>query len=111
MALYHISPEARLDARWVLAVMSVTLWLKAGNLVMVVGIMRSGGDTRFAFLADIGSMWLLGIPIAFVSAFVLMLPVYWVVFLVVVADEGMKLLISLWRVRSALWIHNVVQAA
>jgi putative MATE family efflux protein len=110
MSLYRISPEARLDALGVLTVMSVTLWMKAGNLAMIVGIMRSGGDTRFAFVADIGAMWLLGVPIALLSAFVLMLPVYWVVFLVVVADEGTKFFISLWRVRSALWIHNVVQA-
>jgi len=110
MSLYRISPEARADAMGVLAAMAVALWLKAGNLVMVVGVMRSGGDTRFAFLADVGPMWLLGIPIALLSAFVLALPVYWVVFLVVLVDEGTKFLISLWRVRSALWIHSVVCA-
>ena len=111
MSLYRISPEARLDALWVLVAMSVALWMKAGNLTMVVGIMRSGGDTRFAFVADIGSMWLLGIPIALLGAFVLMLPVYWVVFLVLMADEGTKFVVSLWRVRSALWIHNLVQTS
>ena len=110
MSLYRISPEARLDALGVLTVMSVTLWLKAGNLVMIVGIMRSGGDTRFAFLADIGPMWLLGVPMALLSAFVLALPVYWVAFLVVLADEGTKFIISQGRVRSALWVHNVVHA-
>jgi putative MATE family efflux protein len=110
MSLYRISPEAQLDAMRVLAVMAVALWLKAGNLAMIVGIMRSGGDTRFAFLADIGPTWLLGIPIALLSAFVAGLPVYWVVLLVLVADEGTKFFISLWRVRSALWIHSVVAA-
>ena len=55
-------------------------------------------------------MWLLGIPVALLSAFVLALPVYWVVFLVLVVDEGTKFIISLWRVRSALWIHSVVYA-
>ncbi len=108
MSLYRISPEARLDAQWVLVVMAVSLWLKAGNLAMIVGIMRSGGDTRFAFLADIAPMWLLGVPIAMLAAFVWKLPVYWVVFLVLVADEGTKFFISLWRVRSGLWIHNLV---
>ena len=108
MSLYRISPEARLDAQWVLVVMAVSLWLKAGNLVMIVGIMRSGGDTRFAFLADIAPMWLLAVPIAMLAAFVWKLPVYWVVFLVLVADEGTKFFISLWRVRSGLWIHNLV---
>jgi putative MATE family efflux protein len=110
VSLYRISPEAKMDAAWVLVVMAFALWFKAGNLVMIVGIMRSGGDTRFAFLADIGPMWLLGIPVALLASFVLALPVYWVVFLVLVADEGTKFLISLWRVRSALWIHSVVQA-
>jgi hypothetical protein len=33
------------------------------------------------------------------------------VLLVLVADEGTKFVISLWRVRSALWIHSVVYAA
>lgn len=110
MSLYRISPEAKIDAMGVLAVMAVMLWLKAGNLVMIVGIMRSGGDTRFAFLADIGPMWLLGIPIALFSAFVLALPVYWVVFLAVLADEGTKFFVSVWRVRSRLWIRSVVYA-
>ena len=62
MSLYRISPEARIDALWVLVAIAVSLWLKAGNLVMIVGVMRSGGDTRFAFLADIGPMWLLAVP-------------------------------------------------
>jgi putative MATE family efflux protein len=110
MSLYRISPEARIEALRVLGAIAITLWFKAGNLVMIVGVMRSGGDTRFAFLADIGPMWLLGIPVALLSAFVLALPVYWVVFLVLVVDEGTKFIISLWRVRSALWIHSVVYA-
>jgi Na+-driven multidrug efflux pump len=110
LALYRISPEAQLAARSVLAVMSVALWLKAGNIMMVIGIMRSGGDTRFALLADTVPMWLLGVPTALLGAFVLSLPVYGVVLLVLMMDEGTKFFISLRRVRSALWIHNVVQA-
>ena len=110
MSLYRISPEARIEALGVLGAIAITLWFKAGNLVMIVGVMRSGGDTRFAFLADIGPMWLLGIPIALLSAFVLALPVYWVVLLALVADEGTKFAISLWRVRSTLWIRSVVYA-
>lgn len=108
--LYRISPEAHDDALRVLAVMSFVLWLKAANLMMIVGILRSGGDTRFALFADTAPMWLLGVPIAMFSGLVLGLPIYWVVLLVVTADEGTKFLLSLWRVRSARWIHNVVLA-
>ena len=110
LSLYQISPEAQLDGRAVLGVMAVALWLKAMNLTMIVGIMRSGGDTRFALVADTMPMWLLGVPMALLGAFVWDLPVYGVVMLVLVVDEGTKAGVSWWRVRSAVWIHNVVQA-
>ena len=74
VSLYQISAEAQQDALSVLAVMSVVLWLKAANMMMIVGILRSGGDTRFALFADIGAMWLLGVPIALFAGLVLGLP-------------------------------------
>ena len=107
---YRISPEAQADLRGVLVVMSVALWLKAANMTTIVGILRSGGDTRFALLADTGSMWLIGVPMALLGGFTLGLPIYWVVLMVVLADEGVKFVVSLWRVRSGQWIHNVMQA-
>lgn len=107
--LYRISPEAQRYARGVLMVMSAVLWLKATNILMIVGIMRSGGDTRFALFADTGPLWLIGVPMALLGAFVLHLPVYWVV-LMVASDEATKFCLGLYRVLSGRWINNVVQA-
>ena len=107
MGLYQISPEAQEYARRVLIIISAVLWLKAANMVMIVGILRSGGDTRFALFADTVPLWTIGVPLALLGAFVLHLPVYWVV-LMVAADEATKFTISLWRVVSGRWINNVV---
>ncbi len=107
MRLYQISPDAQEYARRVLIVISAALWLKAANMVMIVGILRSGGDTRFALFADTVPLWTIGVPLALIGAFVLHLPVYWVV-LMVMADEATKFAISLWRVISGRWINNVV---
>ena len=82
------------------------LWAKASNTVMIVGIMRSGADTRFAFVADVAPMWLIGVPMALTGAFVWHLPVY-LVYLMVMCDESSKFVISLWRTRSMRWIHVV----
>jgi Na+-driven multidrug efflux pump len=101
------SADAQEYARRVLIVISAALWLKAANMVMIVGILRSGGDTRFALFADTAPLWTIGVPLALLGAFVLHLPVYWVV-LVVMADEATKFMISLWRVTSGRWINNVV---
>jgi putative MATE family efflux protein len=105
---YNISAEAVAFARAVMTVMAFALWVKAANLVIVVGILRSGGDTRFSLLIDTGSMWFLGIPLGLVGAFVLRWPVYSVVMLVIIADELTKFLLGLWRVRSGRWLRNVV---
>lgn len=107
---YRISQEAQMDALGVLAALSVGLWLKAANMMTIVGILRSGGDTRFALFADTGSMWLIGVPMALLGGLILHLPIYWVVAMVLVADEGVKCTISLRRVRSGRWIHNVLRA-
>ena len=107
--LYRISSEAQRYARYILMVISGALWLKAANMMSIVGIMRSGGDTRFALFVDSGPLWLIGVPLALLGAFVLHLPVYWVA-LMVVADEATKFGIGLWRVSSGRWINNVVQA-
>jgi putative MATE family efflux protein len=109
VSLYQISPGAQVDARNVLIVVAAGLWVKSSNLMMIVGILRSGGDTRFALFADTAPLWLIGVPMALLGAFVLGLPVYWVA-LMVLADEITKFCLCLWRVLSGLWIHDVVRA-
>lgn len=108
LTLYRISPEAQGYAHNVLLVIAGALWLKAANLIIIVGIMRGGGDTRFALFTDTGPLWLLGVPMAFLGAFVFRLPVHWVV-LMVMTDEATKFLIGLRRVASSRWINNVVR--
>lgn len=110
LGAYNISPAAVAGARGVMTVMAFALWLKAANLMIIVGILRSGGDTRFSLAVDTGPMWTLGIPLALFAAFVLHLPVYLVVLIVLVGDELTKFLIGMWRFRSGRWLRNVVQA-
>lgn len=108
--VYNISAETARYARGVMTIMALALWLKSANLVIIVGILRSGGDTRFSLAIDTGPMWLLGIPLALLGAFVLQLPVYAVVLMVILGDELTKFLLGMQRVRSGLWLRNVVTA-
>ncbi len=110
LGAYNISPEAAAYSRGVMTVMALALWLKASNLLIIVGILRSGGDTRFSLAIDTGPMWLIGIPLALLGAFVLHLPVYFVVMMVVLGDELTKFLLGMWRVRSGRWLRDVVTA-
>lgn len=107
LPVYKISAEAMRYASIVLTVMGFTLWIRGSNAVILVGILRSGGDTRFAFFAEFISMWAVGVPLAYFAATVLHFEVQWV-FIMVLSDELIKLFIGLWRTRSGKWLHNLV---
>ena len=106
--LYDISPATQAAAAAVMVVMAFTVVQRTSNLVMLAGILRSGGDTRFAAVIDVGAAWLVGIPLAIVLGLVLKLPIQYVV-MAVFAEETVKYLLSLRRVLSNRWAHNVVR--
>jgi len=83
------------------------LWIRMFNFSIFIGALRAGGDTRFALIMEICSIWLIGVPAAYIGGFVLMLPVYWV-YLMVILEEVAKAFVSGWRYRSRKWIHDLV---
>lgn len=106
LTLYKVSPEVLLEARRILTVIACFLWLRISNLIYYVGILRSGGDTRYAFIFDVGTIWLVGVPMASLAAFVLHLPVH-LVYLFVMSDELTKSIAGLLRLVSKKWIHDL----
>ena len=108
LSLYNISEGALSLAHNILLVSAATLWIRATNMTTFVGILRSGGDTRYALLVELFSIWTIGVPLALIGGFVLHLPVYWV-YLMVTAEEFTKFFIGLIRYFSKKWIHNLVR--
>lgn len=92
----------------ILMVISITMSTKIINGLLVVGIFRSGGDTRFSMFLEMGSVWLVGVPMAFFGALVLKVPVYWVLALVSL-EEVVKAAIGIPRLLSNKWVRNVVE--
>lgn len=109
LGFYNMSEQAALNARNILRVMGLALWIRTTNLVVFIGVLRAGGDTRFCLALDAGSVWLVGVPLAILGGLVLRLPVYQV-YLMVIAEEAVKLIIGFWRFLSRRWINNLVQA-
>ncbi len=107
VGLYDLSPSGENNVRWLLLVMASTLWIRMYNFSTFIGALRAGGDTRFALIMEICSIWLIGVPAAYVGAFVLHLPVY-LVYLMVMLEEVAKAFVSSWRFRSRKWIHDLV---
>lgn len=106
LGFYNVSPEVKDTIRRLLMMISLFLWMRTSNMLNYVGIFRAGGDTRFAFVMDGLVIWAVGVPLAALAAFVLHLPIYYV-YLFVMSEEAIKFLVSIWRLFSRRWIHDL----
>lgn len=89
-------------------VMSYFVIGQSYNSTMVVGVFRSGGDTRFGLLLDVSTMWCCSILIGFLAAFVFHCSVP-VVYVCLMSDEIIKLPITTWRYTRYKWLKNVTR--
>lgn len=106
--IYKISAVSLEYTARIMAISASVLWLRVSNMLIIVGILRPGGDTRFGLALDLISLWFIGVPLALITGLWLKLPVYWV-YLIVNAEELIKFGIGLRRVGSRRWINNLVR--
>ena len=104
--LYKVSPEVVANARAILTVMAMAMWIRASNHVIIIGILRAGGDTKFSLVLDGLVIWLIGVPVTAIGAFVFHLPIYYV-YALTLTEELTKASIGLWRYFSKRWINDL----
>jgi putative MATE family efflux protein len=109
LSLYKVSETVHQFARSILFVLGAVFWIRACNSMMVAAVLRSGGDTRFALVLDAATVWGIGVPLGYISAFVLHLPVYFVI-LIIMTEELIKVIIGFFRFSSKKWINNLVKS-
>lgn len=103
-----VSDEAVSYLSVMLLVMAYFVVAQGYNTVVIVGILRGGGDTGFGFVVDVVFMWGVAIVFGFIAAFVLhwsVIPVY----LILTCDELLKVPASALRYRSKKWLNNITR--
>ena len=80
----------------------------AVNTTLIAGVFRAGGDSRFGFICDAIDMWCYAVPLGFLAAFALKLPVLWVYFLLC-TDEFVKWPWVIRHYRSGKWLNNITR--
>ena len=108
LSLYNISATSLFFSRRLLLFFSFTLWIRVTNMVIFIGVLRSGGDTRFCLFTETMAVWLVGVPAAFIGANVFHLPVYYV-YLLAALEEVTKLSVIFRRFRSRKWINDLTE--
>ena len=81
---------------------------RAINSILIGGIFSAGGDTKFGFICDTLTMWAFIVPLGFLSAFVLDLPVM-VVYFILNLDEIIKIPAVIIHYRKYKWVRNIIE--
>jgi putative MATE family efflux protein len=104
--LFDVSEEVARYIKLCFLVFIAYMPFKMFNAINIVGILRSGGDTKAALFLDCTGVWLIGIPMAFIGGLVLHLPIY-VVYAMVYIEEIYKFALGIIRYRQKIWLRNI----
>lgn len=106
LKFYNVTDEVKLYTKSLLAIFACYLWVKVSNMVMLGGVLRSGGKTRYTLILDLIGTWGIGIPLGFLCAFVFK----WNILMVYTAiniEEVIRLTLGLIKVKSKDWISII----
>lgn len=105
--LFSVDSTVASDITKCLTVFVCYLPFRTFNLVNIVGVLRSGGDTKAALLLDMTGVWCVGIPFAFLGGIVLGLPIYYV-YAMITIEEVYKFILGFKRYKQKKWLKNIV---
>ena len=109
VGLFAMSGRVRHMGQLCLLVFAGFLWVKVANMILAGAVLNAGGDSRFVLIMESLATWVVGVPTAFVAAFVFGFPV-WAVYLLLSLEEVVRLAVGWRRLRSGLWLRNLTVA-
>ena len=108
LQLFALTADGMAKAKLVMLVRALGVPFNVLIAIFIAGIFRSGGDTRFAAVTEITTMYLIGIPCVYIAGLVIGLPVYWIIVCSYI-ENVVKLLICFCRYRSGKWLNNMIE--
>jgi putative MATE family efflux protein len=106
LMLFSNTQAVQQMAQKIMLIMGIFLWCRFMNSILVIGVLRSGGDTTFTMILETCSVWLVGVPLAFAGALLWHFPVY-VVYTLISLEELVKAFFGIKRVKSNRWVRDV----
>ena len=108
LKLAELSPQSQEYLKWMILVCAVNLIGMSNNSAVISGIFPAGGDTRFGFICDVITLWVIVVPLGFLGAFVWDLPI-WVVYIFINMDEWVKMPAVFHHYRKYRWVRNLTR--
>lgn len=90
-----------------LKIHGLLLGVRVFNLICFAGILKSGGDSFYLLFTSILSLWLVGIPFAYMTSQIFQMPAY-MVYISMYIEELVKAFFVFRRFKSKKWIKNLI---
>ncbi|SFJ49989.1 putative efflux protein, MATE family [Terrisporobacter glycolicus] len=107
LKVFSVSSDLAPDIKKIFIVMGVLMALKTFNTFIIIGVLRSGGDTKYALTLEMGCMWFVSLPLTFFAAYK-GVPIYVLVALTY-TEEIAKFIFGVPRALSKKWANNIVK--
>jgi putative MATE family efflux protein len=98
----NTTPQVQSWAFWAIIVSAVFQVVKVLNMIYF-GVISSGGDTRFLLLSDFVTVFVLGLPVAYLLAFTFKWGFWGVILGRVIAEETIRVGMFFWRYKTGAW--------
>lgn len=108
MSLFTLTDRAQSYLDTMMLISSYYIIGQAMNTLLIAGIFRAGGNTKFGMICDTITMWCVAVPIGFLSAFVFKFPPM-VVYFILCLDEFWKIPVVIKYYKSYKWINNITR--
>ncbi|MGL5314318.1 MAG: MATE family efflux transporter [Peptostreptococcaceae bacterium] len=105
--IFSVSDHLVGDMTKIFTIMGALMALKSFNVLIVIGVLRSGGDTKYALGLELGCMWLVSLPLTFIAA-MNGAPIY-ILVLLTYSEEVVKFIFGVPRALSKKWAANLVK--
>lgn len=102
-----VPSEAAQMAGLLYQVMAISLIIKSVSMMLIVGVLRAGGDANFCLITDILAQWVFLLPVAFWLTHIVGLSAIYLFGLIII-EESLKIALCLWRLHSDKWVKNLV---
>lgn len=104
--IYRVEPSVKTLTRQILLAYALIAPFKVQNMIVSGGILRSGGKTTYVMVIDLIGTWIFGVPLGWIAAFVLCLPIPYVYFILSL-EECVRFGISLVVLRKKKWMQSL----
>lgn len=107
VSLFHINEVVKSIALKSLFMIALLMPVKFLTMDQVLGLLRGGGDTNYSLYLEMFSIWLVGVPMAFIGVLLFKLPLPYI-YLLVGTEEITKMIFGFKRIHSGKFIHKLI---